>query len=320
MATDHDLRSASSDNEGQSTRSVPDNLRLCSPPRRGFLISVVRSFLIFSLPFFQFCYLYFSVTLAGRDANESLRERFWMWLLLSSIAFSFERTFRRRGVSGAMSLTCCPRSFLSVLLCLFAVQCLYGYIQPQRTIFPSLSTVAPLSASLVGKTAAQLATLRRKALRIPTPSFTPMISLFNGTDVEVSNASVWRQEQDIDVQNSNGDHVFAQDVDFASNPHVQKSHILSIQNNKSFSLDELIAAHQERCSYGVISVIFIAYNEHIYMARTLESLVRTTEPGLLRDIVIVDDFSTPELTTSYDTTLFSAPLVTVVRHSSRQVG
>ncbi|CAE8609452.1 unnamed protein product [Polarella glacialis] len=73
-----------------------------------------------------------------------------------------------------------------------------------------------------------------------------------------------------------------------------------------------VAANTKRIS--TMSIVMAAYNEHQYMKRTLDSIIESTPPEVLLEIIVVDDGSDPPLkplTEGYS-------LVKVLRHEERR--
>lgn len=95
--------------------------------------------------------------------------------------------------------------------------------------------------------------------------------------------------------------------------------IVDAKSMSMMSPEQIVQSHQTHCSNGVISIILPCHNEHEYATRTLDSLLNSTSPGLLREILIIDDGSSPPMVDSYNTTLFSEPLVRVIRNEEREV-
>lgn len=275
-----------------------------------FTTVALRTLLLFGIPLFQ-CILLSVKSLNGTalDDLKRLSHRFWGCLLLSSLGWSFERIRRHISITSATSATWRrPVPFLSLFFVLLIAQCLYVYVGFSE--WDRLDTASRFSAADIK---GSVSSFRPGAFR--TRPFLAQTDVFSA-----SQAASLAFDADVNFENvkSNELRVYSQDVNFTLNDIDSLSAgIIPLSQLNDVSLEGIVAAHQERSIHGIFSVIFVAHNEHLYMTRTLESLVRTTEPGLLRDVVIVDDFSTPALSTSYDTTLFSAPLVTVVRHPVR---
>lgn len=88
---------------------------------------------------------------------------------------------------------------------------------------------------------------------------------------------------------------------------------------EKMSAREIVKEHEYHCDRGTISIILACHNEHEYSTRTLESLLNSTAPGLLREILIIDDGSHPPMNTSYDTVLYKEPLIKIIRSETREV-
>lgn len=67
-------------------------------------------------------------------------------------------------------------------------------------------------------------------------------------------------------------------------------------------------------SIKTLSIVMAAHNEHKYMARTLDSIYKETPASILKEIIVVDDGSTPPLLT----VLQAYPDVKVLRHETRK--
>lgn len=63
-----------------------------------------------------------------------------------------------------------------------------------------------------------------------------------------------------------------------------------------------------------MSVVMAAHNEHQYMKRTLASIYERTPPEILKEIIVVDDASSPPLAAS----MADYPEVKVIRHEQRK--
>eukprot|EP00438_Fugacium_kawagutii_P025169 Skav208323 [mRNA] locus=scaffold897:737440:747258:+ [translate_table: standard] len=60
-----------------------------------------------------------------------------------------------------------------------------------------------------------------------------------------------------------------------------------------------------------ISIVITAHNEHQYMERTLDSILDTTPPDVLMEIIVIDDGSDPPLKLNYEK-------VHLLRHDERR--
>lgn len=83
-------------------------------------------------------------------------------------------------------------------------------------------------------------------------------------------------------------------------------------NNEASSLASSQVAPAGRIT--TMSVVMAAHNEHQYMKRTLQSIYERTPASILKEIIVVDDGSTPPLAAS----CADYPEVKIIRHNDRR--
>eukprot|EP00921_Rhytidocystis_pertsovi_P022648 GHVQ01036148.1.p1 GENE.GHVQ01036148.1~~GHVQ01036148.1.p1 ORF type:complete len:1019 (-),score=239.95 GHVQ01036148.1:799-3450(-) len=67
-----------------------------------------------------------------------------------------------------------------------------------------------------------------------------------------------------------------------------------------------------------VSIVIVTHNEHLYIQRTLDSIVQASSPAVLSEIIIIDDASRPPIQTAYNTTQYHEPLVKLYTNPTRE--
>eukprot|EP00922_Rhytidocystis_sp_ex-Travisia-forbesii_P031027 GHVS01045756.1.p1 GENE.GHVS01045756.1~~GHVS01045756.1.p1 ORF type:complete len:667 (-),score=93.72 GHVS01045756.1:572-2572(-) len=66
-----------------------------------------------------------------------------------------------------------------------------------------------------------------------------------------------------------------------------------------------------------VSVVLVAHNEHAYVQRTLDSIVEASSPFVLTEIILIDDASSPPLSTAFNMTKYHEPFLRLVENTER---
>eukprot|EP01071_Lankesteria_metandrocarpae_P006474 Lankesteria_metandrocarpae@DN4367_c0_g1_i1.p1 len=176
--------------------------------------------------------------------------------------------------------------------------------------------------------------LKVKAYQLPSrfAADHPLVSLqvkekgqeHNFRNEEYSNWPV-NSEGDFVVERLSGTSVLPQVTD--STPWAPAS--IQIQHELSVSYDMIVKSAQNDTSVVVadipklywtpmVSIVMASHNEHKYLERTLDSLVNSTHPKLLHEIIVVDDASSPPMESAYNSSKYREGLVKFVTNEERK--
>ncbi len=71
-------------------------------------------------------------------------------------------------------------------------------------------------------------------------------------------------------------------------------------------------------SYNSVSVILVAYQEHVYLERTIRHILSTSPSNLLTEILVLDDASDPPLSEILESSFPGHPLIRYSRNPTRE--